>query len=318
MADTPLVLPRDFTGYGANPPNPDWPGSARIAVNIVINVEEGAEPSVPDGDGITETALTEGGSGGFSGRDLGAESMFEYGSRIGFWRLLRILQQHDAPATFFACSQALERVPGIAAAIREGVAAGQNDVCAHGLRWERHQDMDRDTERRAIHTAHETLTRLTGAPPAGWYCRYAPSLNTRQIVVEHGGFLYDSDAYNDELPYWTAVGDTPHLVVPYSLFSNDTKFMRGSIATGGQFFALLRENFDMLYAEGATQPKMMTVGLHTRIMGHPARAGALVQFLEYLAGHSGVWLCRRQDLAEHWRQRHPAPGATSQHKERNT
>lgn len=317
MTDIPPLL-RDFTGYGRTPPDPDWPGGARIAVNIVVNVEEGAEPSVPDGDPATESGLTEGGSGGFVGRDLGAESMFEYGSRVGFWRLLRILRQHRTPATFFACSRALERVPGIAEAIREGIASGQNDVCAHGLRWERHQNMDRDTERRTIHAAHDSIARMTGAPPAGWYCRYAPSVNTRALLVEHGGFVYDSDAYNDELPYWTKVGKTSHLVIPYTQLTNDTKFFRGGISTGRQFFEFLKESFDMLYREGATQPRMMSVGLHTRIMGHPARASALELFLDYLSAHPDVWLCRRLDLARHWRRRHPAEGQDPNDKDRNT
>jgi allantoinase len=311
MTDIRTVLPRDFNGYGASPPNPEWPEGARIAVNIVVNVEEGAEPSVPDGDASSEAGLTEGGSGAFTGRDLGAESMFEYGSRVGFWRLLRVLRRYSAPSTFFACSQALERTPEIAAAIREGVISGQNDVCAHGLRWERHQTMDRDTERHAIHSAFDSLTRLTGIPPVGWYCRYAPTQNTRELLVEHGGFLYDSDAYNDELPYWTAIRDKQHLVVPYTQLTNDTKFFRGGISTGRQFFDFLKESFDMLYAEGAVQPKMMSIGLHTRIMGHPGRAGGLALFLEHMAAHPDVWLCRRLDLAQHWRQRHPAPSIST-------
>ena len=298
-SDTPL-LPRDFVGYGASPPDPQWPGGARIAVNIVVNVEEGSEPSVPDGDADSETGLVEGGGAAFDGRDLAAESMFEYGSRVGFWRLLRILRDHDAPATFFACSQALERNTEIAGAIRAAVDSGRYDVCAHGQRWERHQTLSPDAEARAIAAAFDALTRQTGTEPLGWYCRYAPTEHTRDLVVAHGGFAYDSDAYNDELPYWTTVRDRPHLVIPYSLAINDAKFARGSFATAGQFFDYLRDSFDMLYAEGATAPKMMSIGLHCRIAGQPGRAAALPRFLEHIAAHNGVWLCRRGDIARHW------------------
>ncbi|RAI02007.1 chitin deacetylase [Acuticoccus sediminis] len=303
--------PRDFVGYGAHPPHPRWPGDARIAVNIVINVEEGSEPSVPDGDAETEQGLTEGGGGGFKGRDLAAESMFEYGSRVGFWRLLRILRQHGAPATFFACSRVLERNAEIAGAIAEAVGSGTYDVCGHGLRWERHQTLTRAQEEAAIHEAHATLTRLTGEAPAGWYCRYAPTIHTRDIVAAHGGFLYDADAYNDELPYWTTALGRPHLVVPYSLAVNDAKFSRAAFATAGQFFEFMKDTFDVLYTEGETAPKMMTVGLHCRLMGQPGRALALTRFLEHVAGHDRVWLTRRGDIARHWMATFPAPGGAA-------
>ncbi|WMS43549.1 polysaccharide deacetylase family protein [Acuticoccus sp. MNP-M23] len=301
------ALPRDFVGYGANPPDPRWPGGARLALNIVVNVEEGSEPSVPDGDAVSETGLAEGGGAAFEGRDLAAESMFEYGSRVGFWRLLRILRAHDAPATFFTCSQVLERNAEIAAAIRDAVASGSGDVCGHGQRWERHQTLSREAEEQAIATAFASLTRHTGTEPMGWYCRYAPTVHTRDIVVAHGGFAYDSDAYNDELPYWTHVRDRAHLVIPYSLAINDAKFARGAIATAGQFFEYLKDSFDMLYAEGETAPRMMSVGLHCRVAGHPGRAVALTRFLEHVAAHEGVWLCKRGDIARHWARNFPAP-----------
>lgn len=294
-------LTRDFVGYGESPPNPMWPGQARLALNIVINYEEGAEQSVPDGDANTESGLTEGGSGSFSGRDLGAESMFEYGSRVGIWRLLRILRERGMPATFFACAQALERNPEVARAIREG----DYDVCSHGRRWERHQAFTPEQEAREIQEALASLERTTGQRPEGWYCRYAPTEHTRRLLLETGGFSYDSDSYADELPYWVRVaGYAPHLVIPYTLANNDAKFSRGAIATSEQFFDYLKDSFDMLYSEGASQPKMMTVGLHMRIVGHPGRAVGLAKFLDYVRQHDDVWVCRRIDIAKHWHTKH--------------
>jgi peptidoglycan/xylan/chitin deacetylase (PgdA/CDA1 family) len=195
---------------------------------------------------------------------------------------------------------ALERNADVAAAIREH----GYDVCGHGWRWTRHPNLRPDEEREQIARAVRSITKTTGAPPAGWYCRYAPSLQTRQIVVEHGGFLYDSDSYNDELPYWVGIGGKRHLVVPYSLTNNDTKFMRAGMVTAGQFFEFLRDAFDMLYREGASQPKMMSVGLHCRIAGHPARAAGLERFLDHVTRHDRVWLCRRVDIARHWHAEH--------------
>jgi allantoinase len=304
MTYTPL---RDFEGYGPNPPHAKWPNGARIAVNIVINVEEGAEPSVQDGDASTEAGLIEAGGPLEQGRDLAAESMFEYGSRAGFWRLLRILQRHNAPATFFACSQALERNPMMAHAIREGIQSGVYDTCAHGLRWELHKPMSLEAERKAIHTAYDSITALTGTPPGGWYCRYSPSENTRRIVVEHGGFEYDSDAYNDDLPYWVECMGRQQLVVPYSLATNDAKFVRGALAGGADFAQMLTEQFEVLLEEGETTPKMMSIGLHARLVGHPFRSLGLARFLESIAKRPDVWICRRGDIARHWKQQHPAP-----------
>jgi peptidoglycan/xylan/chitin deacetylase (PgdA/CDA1 family) len=295
---------RDFVGYGRNPPDPKWPDGARIALNICINYEEGSEASLADGDGFTETALTEGG-GGFEGRDLAAESMFEYGSRVGFWRLVRLLSERNMTATVMGCALALERNPDATAAIREH----GYDVCAHGWRWERHQHLGEDEERERIRKTVASLTRTIGERPLGWYCRYGAGVNTRRLVVEEGGFLYDSDAYNDELPYWTTVSGKPHLIVPYGLVNNDAKFMRGAMATADDFFVYLRDAFDMLHAEGASAPKMMSVGLHTRIAGHPGRAAGLARFLDHVATRDAVWVCRRADIARHWIATHPAqPG----------
>jgi allantoinase len=299
-------ITRDFNGYGRNPPHAGWPDGARIAVNIVVNVEEGSEASVLDGDDNTETGLIETGGTAFPGRDLGAESMFEYGSRAGFWRLLKILQRYDAPATFFACSQALARNPQIAHALREGTTTGAYDLCGHGSRWVRHQGMSIDAERSAIHSAYDIIESLTGTAPQGWYCRYAPTENTRRIVVDHGGFLYDSDAYNDDLPYWVTCMGRQHLVVPYTQVTNDAKYIRGSLATGADFERVLWEQFEALYSEGETEPKMMTVGLHCRLAGHPFRSVAVARFLEGISMKSNVWLCRRSDIARHWMARFPA------------
>ncbi len=302
MDQTPAHLARDFVGYGPTPPDPGWPGGARLALNIVLNYEEGAEPSIPDGDPATETGLTDG-SGGLKVRDLGAESMFEYGSRVGVWRLLRLLRARAMPATVFGCAQAFERNPAVAEAFR---AAGF-DICAHGRRWVRHQDLTEDQERAEIAAAVASITRMFGEPPAGWYCRSAPGVNTRRLLLEHGGFLYDSDTYADELPYWTRVAGQPHLLVPYTLTNNDARFIRQAIGTGEDFFTYLRDAFDLLHREGATAPKMMSVGLHMRIVGHPGRAAGLERFLDHVAGHRDVWICRRIDIARHWHQHHPPP-----------
>jgi allantoinase len=291
---------RDFVGYGRHTPDPKWPGNARIALNISVNYEEGGEPSISDGDAASETGLTEGGAGGFAGRDLAAESMFEYGSRVGFWRVARLLSDRNLPATVFGCALALERNPEVCAAIREF----GYDVCAHGWRWERHQLLSEDEERERIRRTVASLTRTMGERPLGWYCRYGPSVNTRRLVVEEGGFLYDSDAYNDELPYWTVVAQKPHLVVPYGLVNNDAKFIRGGLATGNDFFEYLRDSFDMLYREGEHAPKMMSVGLHVRLAGHPGRAIGFERFLDHVLKHDRVWICRRADIARHWHANH--------------
>ena len=297
-------MSRDFVGYGATPPQAEWPGGARIAVNFVINVEEGSELSYPAGDGVSETGLIEGAStdaGKF--RDLAAESMFEYGARVGFWRLHRIFTRYNIPVTLFGCARAFEANPPMA----EAVAATDWDICSHGYRWIKHYELDEAEERRQIAAAVELIRETTGKEARGWYCRYGPSENTRRLVVEHGGFLYDSDAYNDELPYWVRVGDRQHLVVPYSLTTNDVKFGRGVFGPGDDFFAYLRDSFDLLYDEGAERPRMMSIGLHMRLTGHPGRAKALIRFIEYIGSRNRVWICRREDIARHWIGRFPPP-----------
>ncbi len=305
MSDRPEMHPRDFRGYGARPPDPQWPNGARVAVQIVMNYEEGSEYAIGDGDGVSETYLTEvpGATLGPGVRDLIVESIYEYGSRAGFWRLMRMFGERNIPITVFGAALALERNPEAAAAIR---AAGY-EVCSHGWRWVNFAHMSEAVEREEMQRAVASLERTVGERPYGWYCRYAPSLNTRRLVVEEGGFLYDSDAYNDDLPYWTRVGGKPHLVIPYTLDNNDMKFSVAPGFTSGEgFFAYLKDAFDVLYREGKTSPKMMSVGLHTRLVGRPGRAASLERFLDYLKQHEDVWICRRIDIARHWIANHPA------------
>lgn len=296
--------PRDMIGYGAKPPDPMWPGAARIAVQIVMNYEEGSEYSIPDGDGTSELYLTEvpGATVGAGKRDLIVESVYEYGSRAGFWRLMRMFEERKIKVTVFGAALALERNPDAAAAI---VAAG-HEVCSHGYRWVGFQDMPVEQEREEMRKAVESITRTTGERPYGWYCRYAPSENTRNLVVEEGGFLYDSDAYNDDLPYWVTVGAKDHLVIPYTLDVNDMKFsVPPGFTSPSGYFEYMRDAFDVLYREGETQPKMMSVGLHTRLAGRPGRAAALGRFLDYIQSFDDVWICRRIDIARHWIAHHP-------------
>ncbi len=296
-------MDRDLIGYADKPPHPNWPNGARIAVNFVMNYEEGSEPSVQDGEGYTDTSLTEadGLDPGVAGRDLAGEGMFAYGSRVGFWRLMRLFQERGLPMTVFGCALALERNPPAAAAVR----ASGFDVCCHGWRWIKHYQLDEAEERRHIRKAIASLQETIGDRPLGWYCRYGPSVRTRQLLVEEGGFLYDSDAYDDELPYWVQVQGKPHLVVPYSLTHNDLKFGSMGFGTSGEFFEFCKDGFDMLYDEGRTQPKMMSIGLHMRLVGHPARAAGLARLLDYMPSKPDVWITRRIDIAQHWAKHHP-------------
>jgi peptidoglycan/xylan/chitin deacetylase (PgdA/CDA1 family) len=299
---TPWQPGRDFVGYGGDPPDPKWPNRARMAVNFVMNYEEGSEASVLDGDGTTDTNMTEahGVNQPVKGRDLAAESMFEYGSRVGFWRLMRLFQERNVPMTIFACALALERNPTAAKAIRESGF----DVCGHGWRWVRPHQLSEAEEREHIRMAVDSLERSVGCRPSGWYCRYGPSLNTRRLLVEEGGFIYDSDSYADELPYWQDVAGKPHLIVPYSLAHNDGKFI-AQTGTGSQWFEFMRDGFDMLYRESIRHPRMMSVGMHMRLIGNPSRAVALERLLDYVMKHDDVWITRRLDIARHWRAIHP-------------
>ncbi|MCC0179144.1 allantoinase PuuE [Waterburya agarophytonicola K14] len=299
-----MSYPRDLVGYGANPPHPKWQGDAKIALQIVLNYEEGSEYSIPDGDDTSEIYLREvpGSSMGKGMRDLQVESVYEYGSRAGFWRLLRLFKAKDIPVTIFGAALALERNP---AAVEAIVDAGY-DICCHGWRWIGYHLLDEAEEREHIQKAVASLKKLTGDRPLGWYCRYAPSLNTRRLIVEEGGFLYDSDAYNDDLPYWVEVEGKPHLVIPYTLDNNDMKYcVAPGFNSGNDFYTYLKDAFDVLYAEGETAPKMMSVGLHARLAGKPGRIAALARFIDYVQSHDRVWICRRLDIANHWIKHHP-------------
>jgi allantoinase len=296
---------RDLVGYGPHPPHARWPGGARVAVQFAINYEEGSEYN----NGRRRRAQRGSGwpmpSGGrlpAGQRDLAFETMYEYGSRVGFWRLMRLFDERGLPATIFGCALALERNPQAVAAI----GAAGFDICCHGYRWEEHFKLSADEERERIGRAVATIARLTGQRPLGWYCRFGPSENTRRLLVEEGGFLYDSDAYNDELPYWTRVEGRDHLVVPYTMDANDAKFAPpASFATGEDFFQYLKETFEQLYAEGETSPRIMSVGLHPRLSGRPARAHGLARFLDHALAREQVWFCRRLDIARHWQSLHP-------------
>lgn len=298
-----MSYPRDLVGYGKNPPDPKWPGGARLAVQIVMNYEEGGERSILHGDSESESFLQEVPSmQPLAGvRNLQVESQYEYGTRVGFWRLMRIFAERRIPISVFAVAMALERHPEAAAAI---VEAG-HEVVSHGWRWIDYQHVSEDVERDHLRRAVESLTRMTGSRPLGWYTgRTGP--NTRRLVVEDGGLLYDADAYDDDLPYWTTVAGKPHLVVPYTLDNNDMKFAQiGGFTTGEDWLAYVRDAFDVLYGEGGTHPKMMSVGLHLRLIGRPGRARALHRFLDHVQRHDGVWICRRIDVARHWIAEHP-------------
>lgn len=297
--------PRDLIGYARNPPYANWPGDARIAVQFVMNYEEGGENSVLHGDAASEIFLSEIiGAQAFPARHMSMETMYEYGSRVGFWRLHRLFTARGIPLTVFGVAMALERHPEAVAAMREA----EWEIASHGWRWIHYQDMDETTERAHMVKAVEIITRMTGAPPLGWYTgRDSP--NTRRLVVEHGGFLYDADSYADELPYWVVVSGKPHLVVPYTLDANDMRFATAQgFNSGEQFFAYLKDSFDVLYAEGAKTSKMLSVGLHCRLVGRPGRAAALARFLDYVQNHVRVWICRRVDIARHWHAEHPYLG----------
>ncbi|WP_455281788.1 polysaccharide deacetylase family protein [Cupriavidus necator] len=298
-----MMPARDLTGYGSAPPHPHWPGAARVALQFVLNIEEGAESSVLNGDARSESYLHElpGRPSREAERDWSVESMYEYGARAGVWRLLDLFGERSLPLTAFAVGRALELNPQIGQAL----SAAGHEVAGHGYRWLDYRDVPEDEERRHIRLTIEAIERICGRRPVGWYTGRV-SHNTRRLIQEEGGFLYSSDACNDDLPYWLP-RSPPLLVIPYTLVNNDARYLLpDGFASGEDFYRTLRDAFEQLWHEGAQRPKMMSVGLHARISGHPARAIALARFLDYVRGHDGVWICRREDIARHWIAEHPA------------
>jgi len=294
--------PRDLVGYGRNPPRAKWPGGARIALSIVVNYEEGGENNVLHGDPASEAFLNEiVGGAAYPMRHMSVESVYEYGSRAGFWRLMRLFEQRRVPVTVWGVATALQRNREAVAAMMEA----QHEIACHGLKWINYQEVDEATERAHMREAVGIIKDLTGSPPLGWYTgRDSP--NTRKLVVEHGGFLYDSDSYADDLPYWVELSGRQHLVIPYTLDANDMRFSTPQgFNSGDQFFSYLRDAFDVLYAEGDERPKMMSVGLHCRLVGRPGRFAALQRFVDHVQNHDRVWLARRVDIARHWHSAHP-------------
>lgn len=295
--------PRDLRGYGAKPPDPQWPGGARLALQIVLNYEEGGENCVLHGDPSSEAFLSEivGAEAREGVRHMSMESLYEYGTRVGVWRLKNLFDRHNIPITVFAVGMAVERYPEPVRALFES----GHEICSHGYRWIDYRDISETTEREHMQKAVRIIEETTGERPLGWYTgRTSP--NTRALVVEEGGFLYDADDYSDELPFWDHKHGKPQLVIPYTLDANDMRFATPQgFNSGTQFLQYLKDSFDVLYAEGADSPRMMSVGLHCRISGRPGRFAALETFLRYARSHDDVWFCRRIDIARHWHARFP-------------
>ncbi|MCF2948704.1 allantoinase PuuE [Paraglaciecola aquimarina] len=293
--------PRDLIGYGANPPKVSWPQSAKLAVQFVINYEEGAENCVLHGDAQSETFLSEIiGAKAYPDRHMSMESIYEYGSRAGFWRLHRLFNKYQIPATVYGVGMALLRNSDAVEAMQKS----NWEIASHAYRWVDHQFMSEDQEREQIKLAIDAHTQATGEPPLGWYTgRDSP--NTRKLICQQGGFLYDSDSYADDLPYWNTEHGKPHLVIPYTLDTNDMRFAAPQgFNCGDQFYTYLKDSFDALYAEGDTHPKMMNIGLHCRIIGRPGRIQSLERFIKYVTSHQDVWVCKRIDIAKHWHKFH--------------
>ncbi len=295
--------PRDLKGYGQNPPHANWPNKSRIAVNFVINYEEGGENCQLHGDSHSERFLSEiVGAEAFENRHQSMETIYEYGSRAGFWRLFRLFTERDIPVTVFGVAMAMERNPEAV----EAMLKAKWEICSHGYRWISYQHVDECLEREHMQKAIEIQTRLTGQRPKGWYTgRTSP--NTLKLVAEEGGFTYCADTYSDDLPYWNYHYDKPLLMVPYTLDTNDMRFATPQgFNSGEQFFNYLKDAFDTLYEEGIDTPKMLSIGLHCRLIGRPARFAALKRFVDYVQSHEAVWLTTRESIAEHWIDNFPA------------
>ncbi|NVJ90728.1 MAG: allantoinase PuuE [Methylocystaceae bacterium] len=295
--------PRDLKGYGQDIPHAQWPGEARVALQFVLNYEEGGENCVLHGDAASEMFLSEIiGAQPFEGaRHMSMESIYEYGSRTGVWRVLDLFKSRQVPLTVFAVAMAAQRHPEVI----ERCMEDGHEIASHGLRWINYHGVPEDVERTHMQQAMEILTDICGTRPVGWYTGRT-SENTRRLVNEYGGFLYDADDYSDDLPFWSQLEEKPHLVVPYTLDTNDMRFATAQgFHNADQFFTYLKDAFDVLYAEGATTPKMMSIGMHCRILGRPARFKAIEKFLDYVMDHDNVWICRRDDIARHWHKNHP-------------
>jgi allantoinase len=305
--------PRDLKGYGRTPPLAGWPGGARVAVQFVLNYEEGGENSVLHGDAGSEQFLSEMfNPPSFAARHLSMEGIYEYGARVGVWRLLREFERRGLPLTIFGVGMALERCPEVTAAFVEG----GHEIACHGWRWINYQNVEEGTEREHMALAMASITKLTGERAFGWYTgRDSP--NTRRLVADFGGFEYDSDYYGDDLPFWLQVRKSdgalaPHLVVPYTLDANDMRFaLPQGFSHGNEFFEYLRDAFDVHYAEGDERPSMMSIGMHCRLLGRPGRMRALQRFLDHVQRHERVWITRRIDIARHWKAAHPFDPATT-------
>ncbi len=298
-----MTYPRDMAGYGRNPPDPHWPGGAFVAVQFVVNYEEGGESNILHGDPASESLLSEivGAQPWPGQRHMNMESIYEYGSRAGFWRLWRMFTERRLPVTVYGVATAMARNPEAVAAMQEA----DWEIATHGLKWLEYKDSPEDEERRHIHEAIRIHTEVTGSRPLGFYQGKA-SGNTTRLVMEEGGFLYSSDSYADDLPYWISGPNGPHLIIPYTLDVNDMRFATAQgFNSGDQFFAYLRDSFDVLYGEGqAGSPKMMSIGLHCRLAGRPGRAAALARFLDYVTAKPNVWTTPRIDIARHWHETH--------------
>ncbi len=297
---------RDLLGYGTNPPKANWPNNARIAIQFVLNYEEGGENCILHGDKASETFLSEiiGAPAFVNQRHMSMESIYEYGARAGVWRILNLFRQRNIPITLFAVAMAMQRNPAV---IEQALTDG-HEICSHGLRWIDYKDVSIDQERQHMQQAIEIHRELTGTAPKGWYTGRT-SENTRNLVAENNGFTYDADDYSDDLPFWSTQTKKPHLIVPYTLDTNDMRFAAPQgFNAGDQFFTYLKDAFDTLYDEGEHTPKMLSVGLHCRIIGRPARFAALKRFVDYAMSHDHVWFARRIDIANHWVKHHPHKG----------
>lgn len=293
---------RDFIGYGGDPPHARWPGGARIAVSFNLNIEAGGEHSIVEGDPRSEDLLTDIGFPAYQGkRSPLVESVFEYGPRVGSWRLLRIFRRFGVKISVLGVVRGLQMYPELTRAFVED----GHEIISHGWRWIDYCQMAEDEEREHIKLAVRGIKKLTGANPVGWFSG-RPSINTRRLLVENGGFLYDRDYLGDELPFWVRVGGLDHLVIPYSLETNDNRFDRNTgFSTADEFAQYMIDCFDLLYEEGAERPKIMSVALHDRLIGRPAKAVGLIKFLDYASRRDRVWFCTGRDIAEHWRKEHP-------------